>query len=145
MPHIRNIAVGLPSKGHCMLVSEGLDTVRGLKFFRAIGGGIEFGESAETALRREFQEELGCQLQRVELLGVLENIFEYEGRSGHEVVHVFAVQSAALSSVPLDAELRVLDEGSLVRWVPVENLRGGQRPLFPAGSLELFARHDAER
>ena len=128
-----------------MLVSEGLDTVRGLKFFRAIGGGIEFGESAETALRREFQEELGCQLQRVELLGVLENIFEYEGRSGHEVVHVFAVQSAALSSVPLDAELRVLDEGSLVRWVPVENLRGGQRPLFPAGSLELFARHDAER
>ncbi len=145
MPHIRNIAVGLPSKEHCLLVSEGVDTVRELEFFRALGGGIEFGESAEAALRREFREEFGCHLERVELLGVIENIFEYEATPGHEIVHVFTVDSAALLDVPLDAELRVLDEGSAVRWVPVEDLGQGQRPLFPSGALQLFTRHDAVR
>ena len=117
VPTIRNIAVGLPRKGEHVLALEGYDKVRGLNFYRAIGGGIEFGETAEAALRREFREELDCELDRVELLGVIENIFEYEGLPGHEIAHVFSVHSFRLSIVPLDAELHILDEGSLVRWI----------------------------
>lgn len=79
------------------------------------------------------------------MLGVIENIFEYEDTPGHEIVHVFIVESAALLDVPLEAELRVLDEGSVVRWVPVKDLRQGQRPLFPSGALQLFTRHEAAR
>ncbi|MCI1017575.1 NUDIX domain-containing protein [Microbacterium sp. C5A9] len=136
MPAIRNIAVGLPVKDGHLLALEGHDHSRGLDFLRAIGGGIEFGETAAEALRREFMEELGVTLETAELLGVWENIFTYEGSPGHEIAHVFAVSSAALDAVPLDAELRILDEGSPVRWVPVADVVSGIRVLFPEGAPE---------
>ena len=139
VPTIRNIAVGLPRKGEHVLAIEGSDMVRGLDFYRAVGGGIEFGETAEAALRREFHEELDCELDEVELLGVIENIFEYEGLPGHEIAHVFAVRSSGLSAVPLDAELHILDEGSPVRWIAISELRDGSRPLFPYGAADYLA------
>lgn len=138
MPAIRNIAVGLPVKGGHLLALEGHDHSRGLDFLRAIGGGIEFGETAVEALRREFMEELGVELDGAEPLGVYENIFTYEGAPGHEIAHVFAVSSAALEAVPLDAELRILDEGSPVRWVPLADIESGVRVLFPEGAPEAL-------
>lgn len=138
MRTIRNLAVGLPVRAGRVLVSESVDRVRDLRFHRAVGGGIEFGELAEQALRREFREELAVELDHAELLGVLENRFTYEGEPGHEIVHVFAVRSAALDALPLDAELVVLDEGSPVRWVPLDT----DVPVFPDGVLELLATRD---
>ena len=140
VPTIRNIAVGLPRKGEHVLVLEGSDALRGFDFYRAIGGGIEFGESAEAALRREFREELDCELDEVKLLGVIENIFEYEGLPGHEIAHVFAVGSSVLSAVPLDAELHILDEGSPVHWIAISELRDRTRPLFPDGAADYLVR-----
>lgn len=142
MPAIRNISIGLPRKAGHVLALRGRDSLRGLTFYRGIGGGIEFGETAEEALRREFQEELAVELGEVTLLGVVENIFEYEGSPGHEIAHVYAVESAELATVPLDAELTILDEGSPVTWVPIASLRDGDRPLFPVGALELLEHHD---
>ncbi|MDQ0726177.1 NUDIX domain-containing protein [Microbacterium sp. W4I20] len=139
MPSIRNIAVGLPIKEGHLLALEGFDPSRELAFLRAIGGGIEFGEPAEVALRREFMEELGVVLESASLLGIRENIFTYEGEPGHEIAHIFAVRSAELDSVPLDAELHVLDEGSPVRWVPIDDIGSGRRTLFPDGAPELLA------
>ena len=135
MPSIRNLAVGLPVRDGHVLVLDGTDSVKAEAFHRAIGGGIEFGETAEGALRREFEEELGVSLQTVRLLGVLEGIFEYEGRPGHEIVHVFHVESAELDAIGLDAELHVLDEGSLVGW---RRISGLDRPLYPVGALQML-------
>jgi 8-oxo-dGTP pyrophosphatase MutT (NUDIX family) len=132
---IRNIAVGLPVRAGHVLVLDGTDSVKGERFHRAIGGGIEFGETAEVAVRREFVEELAVRLDRVELLGVIENIFEYEGRPGHEIAHVFGVTSSDIDAIPLDAQLHVLDEGSPVRWVAVREL---DRPLYPDGIRTLL-------
>ncbi|MEN0103437.1 MAG: NUDIX domain-containing protein, partial [Curtobacterium sp.] len=114
MSSIRNIAVGLPVRDGHVLLSENHDRVRDHRFHRPVGGGIEFGETAEEALRREFREELDVDLDVLEPLGVLENIFTFEGHPGHEFVHVFAVGSPGLDSVPLDTSLVVLDEGSPV-------------------------------
>ena len=138
MAAIRNISVGLPVKDGHVLVMEGRDESAGLAFCRAIGGGIEFGERAAEALRREFLEELDVRVDAAELLGVRENLFTYEGRRGHEIAHIFAVESAEISALPLDAELRVLDEGSPVRWVPIAEILAGTRPLYPAGAPELL-------
>lgn len=135
---IRNIAVGLPVKHGHVLALSGFDHTRELNFLRAIGGGIEFGERAEDALHREFMEELGVRLQSVRLLDVRENIFTYEGKAGHEISHIYAVTSAELDALPLDAQLTVLDEGSPVRWVPIADLRDDTRPLFPEGARELL-------
>lgn len=138
MPAIRNIAVGLPIKHGHLLALEGTDPTRDLEFLRAIGGGIEFGELAEDALRREFMEELGVRLDAVALRGVSENIFTYEGVAGHEICHIFAVESAELDAIPLDAELHVLDEGSPVRWIPIADIHAGRRTLFPSVAPELL-------
>lgn len=138
MPSIRNIAVGLPVKDGCVLVLEGFDRVRELTFYRAIGGGIEFGETAAMALQREFREELDCDVDSVRLLGVVENIFEFEGTPGHEIAHVFEVTAASLSALPLDGELVVLDEGSPVRWVPIDALGPNSPPLFPEGAADYL-------
>lgn len=138
MPAIRNISVGLPVKDGHVLALSGRDELKGLDFLRAIGGGIEFGERAEDALHREFMEELGVRLERATRIGVYDNIFTYEGEAAHEIAHVYAVTSAELDTVPLDAELHVLDEGSPVRWVPIDEIRQGVRPLFPAGAPEAL-------
>ncbi|MCM3779528.1 NUDIX domain-containing protein [Microbacterium hydrocarbonoxydans] len=136
MPAIRNIAVGLPVKQGHVLALEGYDGSRDLHFLRAIGGGIEFGETAVQALHREFMEELGVELDSAEPLGVFENIFTYKGEPGHEVAHVFALTSRALDAVPLDAVLEILDQGSPVRWIPIADVASGTRVLFPSGAPE---------
>lgn len=94
MPSIRNIAVALPAKDGHVLVQRGHDAVKDQHFYRALGGGIEFGELAADALCREFQEELGIELDHVELLDVVENIFVYEGTAGHEIAHAGTEQRA---------------------------------------------------
>ena len=127
--------MGLPIRNGHLLAEEGEDTVKGSAYLRAIGGGIEFGETAEAALRREFREELGMELDDVWLLGVVENIFEYEGSPGHQIAHVFAVESTDIDSIALDAQLHVLDEGSSVRWINIEQLN---RPLYPEGAGALL-------
>ncbi|WP_415096102.1 NUDIX domain-containing protein [Micropruina sp.] len=61
-PRIRNIAVGLVVRDGRVLAEEHAVVPGHHRFARAIGGGIEFGERAEQALRREFREELGVEL-----------------------------------------------------------------------------------
>jgi ADP-ribose pyrophosphatase YjhB (NUDIX family) len=135
MPTIRDLAVGLPVCDGYVLVSDATDSTKSEVFHRALGGGIEFGETADTAVRREFAEELGVNLITVQLLGVVENIFDYEGKPGHEIVHVFAVQSKDIDVLPLDAQFRVLDEGSPVAWRRISRI---DRPLYPAGTEDLL-------
>src|SRR6266566_5641004 len=59
-------------------------------FQRPLGGHVEFGEYALDTIHREFGEEIGQALTGVRLLGVLENIFGWQGGTEHEVVFIFA-------------------------------------------------------
>lgn len=63
------------------------------KFYRLSGGGVEFGELAAEALKREFMEEYGIEIIVGERLEARENIFHYIG-IGHEIVLVFAAEFA---------------------------------------------------
>ena len=86
---IRPIAICLFRRGRRILVCEGFDSSKGDYFCRPLGGGVEFGEHSRDAVRREIREEVGAEVERLELVGVLENIFTYEGEAGHEVVFVY--------------------------------------------------------
>lgn len=69
---IRPLAVALVRRADgAVLAVKCYDKVKREYFYRALGGGIEFGERAEQALRREFREELGVELAKVRNLGGL--------------------------------------------------------------------------
>ena len=102
--------------------------------------GVELGERAADAVVREIAEELGATLLEPRLLGVLENIFTYDGEPGHEVVFVYAGRLAegdvlpegggefADNGVPMWVEWRPLDDASV------------DLPLYPDGIGSLLGR-----
>ena len=81
---IRVKVLGLAWRGRELLVSEVQDSSGRVKGLRPLGGCIEFGESREQALIREFAEELGCAVTIAGEWHILENIYEHEGATGHE-------------------------------------------------------------
>jgi 8-oxo-dGTP pyrophosphatase MutT (NUDIX family) len=86
---IRPIAICICRHGDRILVAEGHDSRKGQTFYRPLGGTIEFGETGAETVRREFREEIEADLVEVRYVGMLENIFTYEGRRGHEIVLIY--------------------------------------------------------
>lgn len=143
---IRPKAVCVVRRGGEILVSAAADSVKGETFYGPLGGGIEFGERADDAVRREIREELGAELAETRLLGVLENLFVYEGRPGHEIVFVFLGRLADASLYARD-ELRWTESDGtewIARWHPLDFFSPGGPPLYPEGLMELL-REDDER
>jgi len=101
-------------------------------FFRPPGGGIEQGELALDAIRREMREELDVEIQEPELLTVLENIFEYGGETKHEIVFLFraTLNDERITGVP---EVRILDNTIAFRavWQPLEVIMQEGLLLYP--------------
>lgn len=59
--------------------------------YRPLGGSIEFGEKSWEALEREFMEELGEDIKITKLHSVIQNIFTYDDKPGHEIMFVYEV------------------------------------------------------
>lgn len=137
---VRAIAVGLVVEDGWILAEEYAPNGRHEGFLRAPGGGIEFGESAATALRREFAEELDATVDAAQLLGVTENIFAAHGKRGHEIVHVFSVRSRDLSALPRGDRLPVRDSDTSAGWYRLDDLDRGVRTFHPPGALDLLQR-----
>jgi 8-oxo-dGTP pyrophosphatase MutT (NUDIX family) len=137
---IRPIAICLFRHDDRILVAESTDTVKQDNFARPLGGGIEIGETSAQAIAREIREELGQTITNLHLLGVLENIFEYQGKPGHEIVFVYDAHFAD-SSVYQRPELTVNESGwSLpARWRPLNYFSPHCR-LVPEGLSALLAR-----
>jgi len=137
---VRSISIGILHQDGRILVFQGNDRRKERIFYRPLGGGIEFGESSEAALVREIREELGLEIEKPLLLGVLENIFTFEGTPGHEIVFVYeanfidrtAYQNAWLparedSGVPFAAI-----------WLDARTLGPESPPVYPDGLLALL-------
>ncbi len=138
---IRALALALVIDRDHALLAEGSDPVKGERFLRALGGEIEFGERAEEAAVREIREELGREVQVRASLGATENIFEYRGGRGHELVWEFVVMWAP-GEAPPDLEPLAAREGEHIfhtRWVPLAELLGGTYRVYPEGLADRLA------
>ena len=86
---IRVIVICVFRHGDRILVFEAFDNVDKKPFYRPLGGGVEFGETTEQALKREIKEEIGEEITDLNFLTVLENLFTLDGKPGHEIVYVY--------------------------------------------------------
>jgi 8-oxo-dGTP pyrophosphatase MutT (NUDIX family) len=113
-----------------------LDDSGRVKGVRPLGGSVEFGETAEAALIREFREELGITVDIVRPPVFMENIFTHEGSLGHEILAIFTV---AFPGGVFDGTERIAfkeDHGTTcyAEWYELEMLDLPGRPqLFPEG------------
>jgi len=124
-----------------ILAVDALDPTKGERFWGPIGGRVEFGEQSRDAIAREIREELSGEVRNLELLGILENIFTYDGGDGHEIVFVYDGELAE-SSLYQEATVRGVEsngEEFSAYWIDPTNPDHG-RPLYPDGLAELLAR-----
>ena len=137
---IRPIVVCLFSNGDRILVSEAYDSSKGDYFCRPLGGGIEFGEHSRDAMLREIREEIGADVEKLELVGVLENIFIYEGAQGHEIVFVYDAEfkdrgmyeRAEIQCYEVEIGARFI-----ARWQSPEEIKLNHIRLVPEGLTDL--------
>jgi len=147
-PRIRPIAICLVRRDNHILVRdnhilvlEDQDPVKGDRFCRPLGGAVEFGEQSRDAVVREIREELGAELEDVRLVGVLESLFTYLGRPGHEIVFVYDATLAdralyerdTLSGYEAEVDMRFA-----ARWMSLGEMERRGLRLVPEGLAELL-------
>lgn len=139
-PRIRATTLGLMRRPDGkVLLERASDRSTGQEFYRALGGGIEFGETAVTALAREFREELGIDIDKGARLAVFENIFTYEGKPGHEIVFIHAIVPKDSTFYTVSAPERI--DGSVAKlcWRDAHDIERDNIPLYPIGFLALLS------
>jgi ADP-ribose pyrophosphatase YjhB (NUDIX family) len=131
------VAIHRPSDG-AMLVQTEPDRVE-RPFDRPLGGHVEFGELAAETVRRRLREEIGEETDQVELLGIVENLFELDGSPGHEVVFLFT--AAFADPVAYDVEERPIRDDTTGRVVVRRRKPNDScRRLFPDQVAALLDR-----
>ena len=138
--HLRPIAICVFRREGEILVFEGYDTIKKDRFFRPLGGGVEFGEHSREAVVREIREELGTEITNLRHLATTENIFTLNGQLGHEIVFVYEADLADSSLYKNESISAAEDDGTAIRvlWKPLSAFQTGQSRLVPDGLLELL-------
>ena len=127
---IRPIALGLAIKNNKLLVSEGFDKVKNETFYRCLGGGIEFLEKSEEALKREFLEEINVDITVKDFLGISENIFTYQGKKAHELILFYSIE---ISDENYQEDYKVIDDHgeTIAKWIDINEFKNKNKILYP--------------
>lgn len=134
---IRPIVLGLVIRDGKILVGEGYDYKKNQTFYRALGGGIEFGETSKHALKREFFEELDVNVQIGEYLGIAENIFVFNGKPAHEIVLMYKANIKD-SDYQESYIIKDSEPESRVLWVDIADFVSGEKILYPEEAIQYL-------
>lgn len=133
---IRPVVLAIIKRGNKILVSEGYDKVKDQYFYRSLGGGIEFQEKSEDALKREFKEELDIDIEVGKFLGISENIFVFNGKKAHEIVLFY---EAEIKEEDYKEKYQIMDEeNSFAMWMDVDKFVNHELILYPEQVLEYL-------
>lgn len=134
---IRPIVLGLVRNGNKLLVSKGYDKLKKQEFYRCLGGGIEFLEKSEDALKREFKEEINIEIEIGKFLGISENIFNYKGKNAHELVLFY---DAYINDKDYQDKYDVIDDDSESEaiWIDINRFKNKELILYPEQILQYL-------
>lgn len=139
MSHIRVKAMCIIQHESKLLVSRYRDEVKQEYFYRLLGGSMEFGETAEETIRREIREEIHSELVNLRFLRMVENVFVFDGRPGHEVIFLYVGEITR--SELFDQEAITISEnaGNVEGlWIPISDILNGPVPLYPTCDYEAL-------
>ena len=115
------------------LASKGYDKNKDENFYRLLGGSLEFGEKIEDGIKREIREELKSEVENLEFIKFIENIFTYEGKQGHDIVFLY---KAMLSNKDLYKQEKihfVEPYGEFdAEWVSIDDILNKKIILYPS-------------
>jgi len=123
-----------------ILLTEGYDPTKDEHYMIPLGGGIEFGETSEQAAIREVLEEVGAETYGLQLLGVLENLFVFDGTPGHEIVFIYEAKFVD-ENLYQKPELDGFESNGVkinVRWFDQAVLKDNAVKIYPHGIVDLL-------
>ena len=140
MNQIRPLAICVFRNKDRILVFEGYDPIKKQSFYRPLGGGIEFGEYGEEAVRREIMEELHTEIKDLNYLGMLENVFVFNGTPGHEIAMVYdgVLVDLRLYDQSVISVIEANGEEIRAMWKNLDEFGAGKSILYPVGLLEML-------
>lgn len=101
-------------------------------FYAIPGGRVKIGESSIKALRREFIEEIGKDINVKNFVGLIENFFEYNDKKYHEIMILFNVDFVDTDLYDNEKITGLEDNGKIeFIWKSVDELENLDiRPVF---------------
>lgn len=134
---IRPISIAIVKRRSEILVMTVRDDNHKTKGYRPPGGGIEFGETAEQAVEREFLEEFKLSIKNIKRIAIIENLYEHHGAMGHEIVFLHSAEFLDAAAY-LRSDYSFVDGGvsNECTWISVDDFKSKRFELFPKGLAE---------
>jgi ADP-ribose pyrophosphatase len=102
-------------KNEVLLMERGVKAKNEVGFWAQPGGTVEFGETIQSAIKREIKEELNIDIELFELLSVTDHIIKDENQ--HWVAAAY--RAKIVSGKPENMEPEKI---SNIKWFPLEQL-----------------------
>ncbi|HFK1530133.1 DNA mismatch repair protein MutT [Bacillus thuringiensis] len=136
-------AFGLAVHQDRLLVQE--YHTEGETYYRPLGGSIELGEKSAHTVIREFTEELHTEIEIINYLGCLENVFHLDGGIGHEIIQLYSLRLLDTSLYEMKI-LNIKDEETVAyaKWIPITAFIQKEKILYPDGVLKYIQKKKDE-
>jgi len=92
-------------------------------------------ESNRDTIQREFLEELGTKLENLTFIKVIENIFQYKGEPGHEIIFLYKGDLVD-KNLYKNEEINMLDKDVKIVWISLDDVKAGKMKLYPKFDYE---------
>ncbi|QWH08496.1 NUDIX hydrolase [Bacillus mycoides] len=114
-------------------------------YYRPLGGSIELGEKSANTVIREFKEELHTEVEIIDYLGCLENIFHVDDEIAHEIIQLYSLRLLDTSLYEMEI-MNIKDEqtASYVKWIPITAFIQKEKLLYPDGILNYIQKKKDE-